>query len=349
MSAAQKLPVAYEEVPSEPRAPVITLIGSDLPAAYLDDAEPSPLMESASRLWRRITNSIKLAIVVLLVGGYPAAMVMSHQVDASPIVLSNMEPWASPEVGVALNILGRELTGPGWARDKPGWHPQSRLTALPAWQEGLITALSEHTLLSASIASGVDGSPDPDLIAAGRLLAPEANVEAVPRLNAAAQALQRYDGRLSRGLASAPAGIDSLQAELTLFTGWAEAAEARLRRSANSAEAWPASRADIETIYLARAHAHAANQLLTASLAREPDLIINRDAAEARDKALAAWKRAARFNPVFISSQTGTNRFLSDHPATMAFYMAEAASTTKALQDKLTVRSELPISVAAAQ
>lgn len=348
MSAAKKLPVAYEDTTVDPRSPVVTLIGSDLPAAYLDDAEPSPLMESASRMWRRFTRTLKLGLVALLVGGYPTAMMLSHDVDSTTVELSNLDLWASPEIGTAVTILGRELTGPGWADDRAIWHPQARLTALPAWQDGLISALSEHTLLSAEIAGDGEGLSDKDLLAAGRLLAPEADVEAVPRLNAAAEALQRYDGRLSRGLAAAPAGIDSLQAELSLFAGWATRGENKLTSRANLVEGWPASRADVEAVYEARAHAHVAGELLAASIGREQDLVISRESAEARDAAIRAWNRAANFNPVFVSSQSGTNRFLSDHPAIMAFYMSEARTATEALQAKLTVQSETPISVAEA-
>ena len=348
MSSAHKLPVAYEEAEPNPRDPVITLIGSDIPPAYLDDAEPSPLMESASRLWGRVVKTAKLSIVALLVGGYPAAIVWSHDIQDKPIALPNLAPWASPEAGTALTMIGRELTGPGWADDRPVWHPQSRLTALPAWQEGVISALSDYTLLSGQLATDADGNVDPDLTAAGRLLVPNSESEAVPRLNAAAEALQRYDGRLLRGLATAPMGQDSLQARLSLFADWGRDAQQRLQISANSAEAWPASGSDIEAIYQARAYAHVAGQLLSATLALEADLVSSSDAAEARDKAQAAWSRAARFNPIFISSQAGTGRFLSDHPATMAFYMNEAEAATRNFQAKLITQNQAPIAVAEA-
>lgn len=347
MSVAQELPVAYEEVGDPSRDPIVTLIGSDLPPAYLDDAEPSPLMEGMSRMWQRIINTFKLGIIAALVGGYPAAMVLSHKVDSSPITTSDIEPWASPEIGAMLTMIGRELTGPSWSGDRPNWHPQSRLTALPAWQNGLANALSQYAGFSASIATSGE-TDDADLLAAARLLAPQEDAQGIPRLNAAAEALQRYDGRLSRGFAVAPAGNDSLQQELDLFTGWASNISLDLGDRANRAEAWPASRADIEAIYNARAYAHVAGQLLAASLQREPDLIADRDTAEIRDAALAAWTRAANFNPVFISSQAGNNRFLSDHPATMAFYMAEAETATSALQQKLVSAGDQELTVAAA-
>lgn len=346
MSAAPKLPVAYEEADNDPKKPVVTLIGSEIPHAYLDDAEPSPLMEGASRLWGRIKKAFKLAIVLVLVGGYPVATVLAHKVDDSPVLTSSLAPWASTEAGTALTLIGRELTGAGWSADRPVWHPQARLTALPAWQNGIISALSDYAGLGAGLASDAEGEIDRDLSAASRLLAPTDETEATPRLNAAAEALQRYDGRLARGLAAAPMGQESLQARLTLFASWAAQSQTQLQRSANSAEAWPASRSDIETIYSARAHAHVVGQMMTAVLSTEPELIATPDASEALDKMIVAWDRVAKFNPIFISSQAGTGRILSDHPATMAFYVAEAEAATHNLQAKLRTQTAPPIAIA---
>lgn len=331
MGAAKKLPDLYKETGPDDRAPVVTLIGSNLPQAYLDEAEPSPLMESASRLWRRIVFAFKLIIVLLLVGGYPAMMAASHKIDTREVVLSQAAPWASPEAGTAMTLIGRELTGAGWADDRAAWHPAAQLKALPAWQEGLISALSEHTALMAQLTPNELGQPDADLNAAGRLLAPASDSEGTPRLNAAAEAIQRYEGRLSRGLVSAPRGIEAFQAEAKLMASWAAASEQILRDSANSAQAWPASRRDVEAIYLARAKAHVAGQMLSATLSAEPELLASRDAVEARDRALMAWRRAATFNPLIVSSQAGTGRILSDHPAVMTFYMQEAEAAMMAL------------------
>lgn len=324
MGAVEKLPDIYKETGPDHSAPIITLIGSNLPQAYLDEAEPSPLMETASRLWRRVVFVFKCLIVLVLVGGYPAMMAASHKIDTRDVVLSQIAPWASPEAGTAMTLIGRELTGAGWADDRAAWHPAAQLKALPAWQEGLIAALSEHTALMAQLTPTDLGQPDADLNAAARLLAPASDSEGAPRLNAAAEALQRYEGRLSRGLIDPPRGLEAFRAEASLMAEWAAARGETLRESANSAEAWPASRRDVEAIYLARAQAHVAGQMLTATLSAEPELIASREAVEARDRALKAWRRAATFNPLIVTSQAGTGRILSDHPAVMAFYMRDA-------------------------
>jgi hypothetical protein len=340
MSAVHKLPVEYNEPDNDTNAPVVTLIGSNLPAAYLEEAEPSPLMERASHWWQGLIRTAKLSIILALVGGYPAMMVASHKVDSGQIVLSQASPWASLEVGTSLTLLGRELTNAGWADDSPAWHPRARLTALPAWQEGVSKSLSEFMLLSADLSKTDSGQVDSDLQAAGRLLAPASDAEGIPRLNAAAEALQRYEGRLARGLATQPRGGEAFAAEVDLIEKWATESKERLQISADRAEAWPASRRDIEAIYLARAQAHVASQLLNATLLAEPDLLTSRDAAEARDRLQLTLRRAATFNPVFISSQAGTGRFLSDHPATMAYYMDNIVASVAAFELALSEQAE---------
>ena len=328
MTAAEKLPVEYIEAHNDDGKPVVTLLGADISEAYLDDAEPSPMMEAIGRFWRRVIGTAKLGLVLALVGGYPAMTVLGHKVDSSAIVLSSAAPWYSNDTGTAMTLLGRELTVAGWAADRSWWHPQARLTALPAWQEGVTGALSEYALLASEQASREAGAPDSDLLAAARLLVPSQEAEAVPRLNAAAEALQSYEGRLSRGLAAQPKGMDVMVKELNLYKGWATESQARLRTHVDRAEAWPASRADIEAVYKTRAYAQVASQLIMSSLIQEPELVRTRAVAEARDRALFAWRRAATFNPMFVSSQAGTGSLLADHPAAMMYYLTEIETST---------------------
>ena len=176
---ADKLPVEYIEADNDDGKPVVTLLGADISEAYLDDAEPSPMAAAIGRFWRRIIGLAKFGLVLLLVGGYPAMTVLGHKVDSSPIVLSAATPWYSNDTGTAMTLLGRELTVAGWASDRSWWHPQARLTALPAWQDGVTGALSEYTLLASEHASREPGLPDSDLLAAARQAATRRRVERV--------------------------------------------------------------------------------------------------------------------------------------------------------------------------
>lgn len=346
MKAAEKLPVEYVEPTQDDGKPVVTLIGADISEAYLDDAEPSPMMAALGRFWRRIVNTAKLGLVLTLVAGYPTMIVLSHKVDSSAVVLSSAAPWYSNDTGTAMTLLGRELTVAGWASDRAWWHPQAQLTALPAWQDGITGALSDYALLASEHASLDPGAPDSDLLAAARLLAPAQEAEAIPRLNAAAEALQSYEGRLSRGLAAQPKGLGVLLDELALYQSWVVESQARLRSSADRAEGWPASREDIEALYTTRAYAQVASQLLMSSLIQEPELVYSRAATEARDKAIFAWRRAASFNPLMISSQAGTGSLLADHPAAMMYYLAEIQTATDEFVVALEAQNAETLSVA---
>lgn len=348
MTTAEKLPVEYIDPEADDGNPVVTLIGADISEAYLDDAEPSPMMAALGRFWRRTMGLAKFVLVLALVGGYPALIVASHKVDSSAVVLSSASPWYSNDTGTVMNLLGRELTVTGWAGDRSWWHPQARLTALPAWQDGVTQALSEFTLLSSQLAAREAGVPDSDLLAASRLLAPAPDVEAVPRLNAAAEALQSYEGRLSRGLAAQPKGLAVFLDEMALYQSWSLEAQDRLRSSADRAEGWPASRQDIEALYKARAHAQVASQLIMSSLLQEPELVRTRDVREARDRSLFAWRRAANFNPIMVSSQAGTGRFLNDHPAVMMYYLSEIDRSMIDFVDALKAQDVTAVSVAEA-
>ena len=114
-------------------------------------------------------------------------------------------------------------------------------------------------------------------------------------------------------------GLGVLLDELSLYNRWATDSQARIRSSADRAEAWPASKDDIEALYMTRAYAQVASQMLMSSLIQEPELIRTADVREARDRAIFAWRRAATFNPIMVSSQAGTGSILSDHPAAMMF------------------------------
>ena len=346
MKAAEKLPVEYIEANNDDGDPIVTLIGADISEAYLDDAEPSPTMAALGRFWSRIMKTAKFGLVLALVGGYPAMIAMSHKVDSSAVVLSSVTPWYSNDTGTAMTLLGRELSIAGWANDRAWWHPQAQLTALPAWQEGIAGGLSEYAMLAAEHAAQTPGAPDTNLLAAARLLAPAQEAEAIPRLNAAAVALQGYEGGLSLGVAALPKGLGVLLDELNLYQSWATQAQAELRSSADRAEGWPASRQDIQALYKARARAQVASQLLMSSLIQEPELVRTRDAREARDRAIFAWRRAATFNPLIVSSQAGTGAFLSDHPAAMMYYLSEIDRANADFIDALEKQDAEVISVA---
>ncbi|MFN7180080.1 hypothetical protein [Hyphomonas sp.] len=330
-AAAAKLPKAYEE---DHR-------GAARPAAVpehfinLEGAQPSPIMIGFQKFWRRLMGFLKLTLLLAVIGAYPAAAVLSSKINDHPVVFPQNESWSVAGVGVAIHKIARELEGAGWAADRAEWHPQARLTALPAWQQGTATALSEHVALLAGIASASD-QPDDDLAAAARLLMAVPGEDMRPRLTAAAEALNRFDTRASRGLALRPAPEETLPREMALFAEWAREGRAALSDRINAEQsAWPASREDIAAFYDAKAHAHLAHELILSAKARAYGITGDAELAVALARAEAAWGRAAELKPVFVSNLSGSGAILPNHLASMAYYLVEAEDASAFLAAKL--------------
>jgi len=330
-TAAKKLPKAYEEDVRVKARP------TPVPEHFisLEHAEPSPIMLSFQKGWSRIVGLSKVAAVLAVLGAYPAAVLVSSHIDDSPVVFPPDESWSVSGVGVAIHKLARELAGAGWASDRDSWHPQARLTALPAWQEATAAGLSEHVKLLSGIAATVDG-PDGDLAAASRLLQAVPGEDMRPRLTAAAEALNRFDTRASRGLALRPAPEETLPQEMALFATWAGKDRAALSDRINAEQgAWPASKEDVAAFYAAKARAHLAHELIVAGKARAYGLTGDTELAVALARAEAAWQRAADMKPVFVSNQAGSAALMPNHLASMAYYLVEAETASAYLAQRL--------------
>ena len=335
MSNVEKLPVKARD-----DGPAVTLIGTDLPESYLEEAEPSPFMHSAHWWWRRGVGAIKIAGLLAVAAFYPALIAGSHDIKDDPVVLSAERPWTSPETGIMITMIGREIEGPGWASDRAGWHPQARLTGLPAWQEALSSSMSEYVRLMANRAKTPRGTADPDLSAASRLLTVDPQLEQTPRLAAAAEALARYEGRFERDLANSSGGFESLLDKMALMASWSEISVEDLGEQIALRDGWPASKDDIRAFYAARARAQLASQLIAASLNAEPDIVVSEAVQTRIDRLVAAWRRAAMLDPIFVSNQSGDARLMADHLAMMAFYIGEAGRATRDLGGAIIIETE---------
>lgn len=293
----------------------------------LEYAEPSPVMGLVSRAWRRLIFLLKAVTVIALVGAYPALTLTSHTIDDTPIEFADGYEWSVGEVGNTVTLIARILEGPGWAEDKASWHPQARLTAMPAWQEGVAAASADFTRLLAA------QTGNEDVAAAARLLAPEPEAM-TDRLTAAAEILAKYDSRVEDGHAKAPAGLNALKQKLNLTIGWARDTRSELAIQARTPTAWPASYEDIRTYYQAKARAHVAHELLSAALLQQDDAIISRGLTETKIEMLALWRKAATQSPVLVSNQTGDG-LLGSHLTGMAFLLDEANAATSVLLEGL--------------
>lgn len=299
------------------------------------DATESPVSIAIRGLWKRVKLLGAGALAIGVVGAYPFLTVQSHKVDTSPVRLAGEEPWAAPDAGVAITLIARELHGTGWVTDKADWEPAARLRAMPAWQTGLASALSDYTALTAALAAPADAGSDSDLIAASRLLRPVEQQDMTPRLMAAAEALARYEGRVGHGLATRLGSRDQVAEVIGLFAGWnVEAAEA-LDRLVNQPTSWPASEQDIATFYETRARAHVAYNLLNALVESQPSMTEGAALrAQVREVQLQL-ERIAGLDPVFVNNAPGDGPLSGSHLAAMAYHSLRAAEASETLAGML--------------
>lgn len=273
-----------------------------------------------------LVTGLKALAVIALMAAYPTLIMLNHKLDDTPVSLDEGRHWAAADAGIASTLITRELDGPGWVGDKHRWHPQVRLTALPAWQDGLIEAIADHGRMSLSL---FEGQKDPDLVAAMRLLGRTTEEKTEPRLIAAREALMRYDGRVGVGLAGRPEGTDALIAELALAIDWASEASTMLGEVASPGDGWIASRHAIETVYNGKARAHVAHEMLAARATREQGLFVSEGAERAFNTALSKWRIAAKLRPLFIANQGGDALIGTNHPAMLAFLLTDAAAASQ--------------------
>lgn len=274
----------------------------------------------------------QILLVIAAILAYPAMAVMSHKLDDSSVVLDEGRYWAVPDVGVMSILVSRELDGPGWVTDKHRWRPQARLTALPAWQDSLLEALGDHGRLLSSL---IDARKDEDLLAAVRLLGLPDETTMTPRLQAANEALARYDDRVAGGVALAPQGAAHMLARLGLTDQWASAEHAKLVEIANPGDGWIASTEAIRAVYSAKAKAHFAHEVLKASGEREAALLARHGAEGAFRRTVRKWQHAANLRPLFVSNQGSDGVIGANHPAILAFHLEEARTAQAELALRL--------------
>lgn len=338
MAKARTLPAAY----AEPETAPVSAANDDDHTVTLHYVEPSPMGLFINRWWRRCVFFLKFSVAAGIIGAYPVMVARSHMIDDLAVVLASSENWGVPETGVAITKIARELQGRGWAADRADWHPAARLTAMPAWQEATAEALSDQIALLAGLVTSPSGD-DKDLAAAARLLQVEADTEMMPRLTAAAEALNRFDTRVAKGNVKLPPRSISLRREAELFTSWASADQTRLdaQITAGTSGEWlPARRIDITTFYGARARAHVAGEMLAALQASEPKLGQYPQVKTALSHAISAWRRVSQQSPLFVSNRDGASPLAANHLASMVYFLGEAESATRALSTALAALPE---------
>ena len=329
MRYLEEHPVDFDAVDADGQA--ITLIRT---VYRTDEAAPEPgaFERGIMKLWRGIRFAAVSVAVVAVVGAYPAMTVRGHQLDASmPSLAEAPIAWTSDATGLMNVAIARETDGAGWIGDHAIWRPEARLTALPAWQAGLASGLSDVSRARAEAAK-YEGAPDRDLMMASRLLAVREDGRMGARLAAAMEAFQRYDGRLAQGLAVQPTGASAALAQLDLIDNWSTNGREALRVAIADPDTVLASVDAVSALYELRGRAQAASIVLAGLAAEDPDLMAQPDIAAARATAQETWRAVAEMSPLFVGNAEPGAIFPGNDLMSMAYLLDEARAATLALR-----------------
>jgi hypothetical protein len=309
-----------------PAPPLRTLDLAPKPAAAIleppADGRPRRVRPARTFL-ARLRGWLTLAATLALIGAYPAMVVMASDVG------DKLAPPADPAhatlawVGGASQMMETQYGQLGWAHDAYPWSPMARLTAKPAYQQALADALGDLVSLKmAETGAGAPVAADADLSAASRLLS---SASTGVQMRAARDALVNYDRRVRRRGAEAEANPAQSGEELKLILSWAAASQSEIGRAADR-RGNPIDRDATIAVYTAKGRAR------VAALALEtmpwPAL---RQAENARNAALAAWRQAAEFHPLLVLNGDPDGSIIGNHPTSMGFALARAATATQDL------------------
>ena len=139
------------------------------------EATTHPAELPVSRPWyRRRPWLWPLLLVALLIVYYFGGMLWLHEIDDDPgfAGASSAPEGGSRAVAVAADLIDREINTHRWVANDPFFLPGSMLDNMPAYQQGIVTAISRFTLELADQIARTRGSSqvDPDLDTASGLL-----------------------------------------------------------------------------------------------------------------------------------------------------------------------------------
>ena len=278
--------------------------------------------ELPARPWyRRRLWLWPLLLLALLVVYYVGGMLWLHEIDDDPdfAMQSSAPEGGSQAVAVAADLIDREINTHRWVANDPFFMPGSLLDNTPAFQQGIIAAISRFALELADQIARTRGSSqvDPDLDRAAGLLrypgtiwifdfrtswAPTASSE--QQYRRAMDALRSYNQRLSQGQAVFEARADNLLGTLDRFAADIGSQSAAIERELEDRPPfWPDWTAD-DLFYSSKGRLYAYYLLLRALEADFANVIRERELVGAWTQMLESFRDAATLQPAVIVNGT---------------------------------------------
>ena len=290
---------------------------------YADETE-----HSNGQIW--LKRRLLLAMMLLLIAGvYPLMIVLSSRIPNTLPAEVPVNVWADPKIGASVELLEHELDVSGWAASQPNWHPQSRLTAMPAFQQGMADVIASFAAKRSELLSGP--SVDSDLEHAQSLLARLDTQNAEDKLHAAIEALRRFDGRKARDLLEDRSADELLSGDLRLFSQIATDSALDLRQIASEKSRGFFNRDVVASYYRTKGKLYMIGLLMRATRSGE---MVSPELNEALNTVNAALSRAVKPSPLTVSNpQPGSFSLGGNDVITLAFLAEEAAAAMRDMSE----------------
>ena len=286
-------------------------------------------------LWSKIAA----VVAVLLLLGYPIAMLMAHQINDDPNFTPRAEfevEGGSRAVAMAAALIHREVVETKWVANTPFPFPSSLLDNMPNFQVGLMYALSRFAVEMTDSLGRARGTSqvDHDLDHASGLLKYDGTIwvwepsisifptaRAETQYQAGMRALMSYNKRLAAGEAVFEKRADNLISVLERVAadlgGVSAAIDARLQ---DAGAGWFDTQAD-DVFYANKGRLYGYALLLRALGQDFESMLADRNVATVWEHMIASMVEAASLRPLIVSNGSPDGLVFPNHLAAQGFLL----------------------------
>ena len=306
-----------------------------------------------ARVPLRVLRWVTGILVGLLILYYPIGMLWWHTINddlSFDISAESLLPGQSRAVAVAAALIDREVNKSGWVANNPFFTPSAMLDNMPAYQQGIISALARFSFELADQIGRTRGSSeiDADLKNASGLLqysgtvwvwdpsvslAPTATSE--EQYEKARKALENYNRRLADGKAMFERRGDNLLATMERIALDLGSSSAVLERQvAEHSSDFVDFQAD-DLFYNVKGQTYAYYVVLRALGGDFENVLRERELAGVYAQMLNSLHEAAALDPWVVTNGAPDGLFPNSHLAAQGFYLLRARTQLREISDIL--------------
>ncbi len=292
-------------------------------------------------------------LVLLLILYYPIGMLWWHTINddlSFDVSAESLQSGQSRAVAVAERLIDREVNKTGWVANNPFFTPSAMLDNMPAYQQGIVSALARFSFELADQIGRTRGSSeiDADLKNASGLLqysgtvwvwdpsvslAPTATSE--EQYEKARKALESYNRRLADGKAVFERRGDNLLATMERIALDLGSSSAVLERQvAEHSSDFLDFQAD-DLFYNVKGQTYAYYVVLRALGGDFENVLRERELSGVYGQMLSSLREAAALDPWVVTNGAPDGLFPNSQLTAQGFYLLRARTQLREISDIL--------------